>query len=71
MDIWDICPPLRPGAVEFDPTLGRLLESWLAGRVPVFHEEMADSDGVVRSYSIYELSSESEQTARQAQSITR
>ncbi|MBV8487276.1 MAG: phospholipid carrier-dependent glycosyltransferase [Planctomycetaceae bacterium] len=66
-----MCPPLRPGAVEFDPTLGRLLESWLAGRVPVFHEEMADSDGVVRSYSIYDLSSEPEQTARQALSITR
>src|SRR5271157_3863053 len=66
-----LCPPLRDGAVEFDPTLGRLLQSWLAGRVPVFHEEMADSDGVVRSYSIYELSFGPEQTARQTQSIAR
>jgi hypothetical protein len=67
-----MCPPLRDGAIEFDPTLGRLLQSWLADRVPVFHEEMADSDGVVRSYSIYELSSGQEQTPRQqARSIAR
>jgi hypothetical protein len=53
-----MCPPARESAIEFDPTLGRLLSSWLAGRTPLFHEDLADPDGVVRSYSIYGLSDE-------------
>ena len=55
-----MCPPVEKGAVEFDPTLGRLLSPWLAGQTPLFHEEMADTDGVVRSYSIYGLCDEPE-----------
>jgi hypothetical protein len=51
-----LCPPVHEAAVEFDPTLARLLSSWLAGRTPLFREDLADPDGVVRSYSIYELS---------------
>ena len=50
------CPPVPETAVEFDPTLGRLLAPWLAGRTPLFREDLADGDGVVRRYSIYELS---------------
>jgi hypothetical protein len=50
-----MCPPAQESAIEFDPTLGRLLSSWLAGRTPLFHEDLADPDGVVRSYSIYGL----------------
>ena len=29
-----LCPPVPETAVEFDPTLGRLLAPWLAGRTP-------------------------------------
>jgi hypothetical protein len=50
-----LCPPVPERAVEFDPTLGRLLSSWLMGREPVYREDLADGDGVVRRYSIYEL----------------
>jgi hypothetical protein len=53
-----LCPPLQQSAIEFDPTLGRLLSTWLAGRVPLFREDLADPDGVKRQYSIYELSEE-------------
>jgi hypothetical protein len=49
------CPPVPEQAVEFDPTLGRLLSPWLAGRKPVYREDLADADGVVRRYAIYEL----------------
>ena len=49
------CPPIPETAVEFDPTLGRLLAPWVAERVPLFHRDLADGDGVVRRYAIYEL----------------
>jgi hypothetical protein len=49
------CPPDRPDAVEFDPTLGRLLGPWLSGRLPLYHEGLEDRDGVTRDYSIYSL----------------
>jgi len=49
------CPPVPETAVEFDPTLGRLLAPWLAGRGPLFRRDLADGDGIVRSYAIYEL----------------
>jgi Dolichyl-phosphate-mannose-protein mannosyltransferase len=49
------CPPLTDHSVEFDPTLGRLLESWTTLRQPLFQKNLADADGVVRHYSIYEL----------------
>jgi hypothetical protein len=50
------CPPVPETAVEFDPTLGRLLAPWLAGRTPIYREDLADGDGVLRRYAIYELS---------------
>jgi hypothetical protein len=50
------CPPIPETIVEFDPTLGRILSPWLAERTPLFREDLADGDGVVRRYSIYELS---------------
>ena len=49
------CPPVPETAVEFDPTLGRLLAPWIAGQTPLFREDLTDGDGVVRRYSIYEL----------------
>ncbi len=53
-----MCPPVEKDSVEFDPTLGQLLSPWLAGHQPVFHEDLTDPDGVVRSYSIYGLGDE-------------
>jgi len=49
------CPPVPETAVEFDPALGRLLAPWLAGREPLYREDLADADGVVRHYAIYSL----------------
>jgi hypothetical protein len=54
-----LCPPVPETAVEFDPTLGRLLAPWLAQREPMFHEEIADADGVIRRYAIYHLGANS------------
>jgi hypothetical protein len=51
-----LCPPVPETAVEFDPTLGRLLDPWLAGRTPLYREDLTDGDGVLRRYAIYELS---------------
>jgi hypothetical protein len=51
-----LCPPVPETAVEFDPTLGRLLNPWLAGRSPIYREDLTDGDGVLRRYAIYELS---------------
>ena len=53
-----MCPPLEKDSIEFDSTLGKLLSPWLASQEPLFHENLADPDGVVRSYSIYGLSEE-------------
>ena len=53
-----LCPPVPETAVEFDPTLGRLLAPWLAGPGPVYREDLTDGDGVLRRYAIYELSDE-------------
>lgn len=50
-----LCPPVPEQAVEFDPTLGRLLKPWLAGREPLYREDLADGEGVVRNYAIYDL----------------
>jgi hypothetical protein len=49
------CPPVPERAVEFDPTLGRLLADWVASRPALYHQEVADADHVVRRYSIYAL----------------
>ncbi|HZW30445.1 MAG TPA: 4-amino-4-deoxy-L-arabinose transferase [Isosphaeraceae bacterium] len=51
-----LCPPVPETAVEFDPTLGRLLAAWLAGRRPIYRADLTDGDGVLRRYAIYELS---------------
>ena len=51
-----LCPPVPETAVEFDPTLGRLLAPWLAGRSPIYRADLTDGDGVLRRYAIYELS---------------
>jgi hypothetical protein len=50
-----MCPPVPENAVEFDPTLGRMLAPWLAARAPVFREDLTDGDGVLRRYAIYSL----------------
>jgi Dolichyl-phosphate-mannose-protein mannosyltransferase len=50
-----LCPPVPESAVEFDPTLGRLLDTWLAGRSPIYRADLTDGDGVLRRYAIYEL----------------
>ena len=52
------CPPVPETAVEFDPTLGRLLAPWIARQSPLFRRDLADGDGVVRQYAIYKLSPE-------------
>jgi hypothetical protein len=50
-----LCPPVPENAVEFDPTLGRLLAPWLESQSPVYRDELTDADGVVRRYTIYRL----------------
>jgi hypothetical protein len=49
------CPPEPETAVEFDPTLSRLLASWTARQTPLYREKLSDGDGVVRRYAIYKL----------------
>jgi len=50
-----LCPPIPENSIEFDPTLGRILESWIAERTPLYRQDLADADGTVRRYSIYEI----------------
>jgi hypothetical protein len=50
-----LCPPVSDRAVEFDSTLGRLLEPWTTGRTPLYRDLLTDADGVIRRYSIYDL----------------
>jgi hypothetical protein len=50
-----LCPPVPETAVEFDPTLGRLLNPWLQTHTPIFREDLRDGDGVLRRYAIYDL----------------
>jgi hypothetical protein len=50
-----LCPPVPETAVEFDTTLGRLLAPWLATSEPLYREEIADGDGVIRNYAIYKI----------------
>ncbi len=50
-----LCPPEDQSDVEFDPTLSRLLEPWLARRAPLYRERLVDGDGVARRYEIYDL----------------
>ena len=50
-----LCPPVPEDAVEFDPTLGRLLAPWLRRGPAALPRDLADADGVVRRYAIYDL----------------
>ncbi len=50
-----LCPPVPESAVEFDPTLGRILSPWLASKTPIYREDLTDGDGVLRRYAIYPL----------------
>ena len=52
-----LCPPEPEDAVEFDPTLGRLLAPWLGDHPPLYRARLGDGDGVVRRYEIYDLTS--------------
>lgn len=53
-----MCPPVPEDAVEFDPALGRLLGGWLAQQTPIYREDLADADGIVRRYALYEIATE-------------
>ena len=59
-----LCPPVPEDAIEFDPTLARLLAPWLADARPLYREDLGDADGVVRRYAIYALESPSEEARR-------
>ena len=50
-----LCPPHPETPVEFDPTLTRLIAPWLAAEIPLFQRSLSDADGVIRHYSIYDL----------------
>ncbi|HEV3120908.1 MAG TPA: hypothetical protein VGY53_03350, partial [Isosphaeraceae bacterium] len=50
-----LCPPAPEKATEFDPTLSRRLDTWLAEQRPLYHAEIADPDGVTRRYAIYAI----------------
>ncbi len=59
-----LCPPIPENAVEFDPTLSRLLGSWLAQARPLYRRDLGDADGVVRRYAIYALDPTFEEARR-------
>ncbi len=59
-----LCPPVPESAVEFDPTLGRLLEPWLAIARPLYRQDLGDADGVIRRYTIYALDPSFEEARR-------
>ena len=59
-----LCPPVPEDAVEFDPTLGRLLAPWLARARPLYREDLGDADGVVRRYALYALDRPVEEARR-------
>jgi hypothetical protein len=65
-----LCPPEPETAVEFDPTLGRILRPWLAAQTPLYQERLTDADRVPRLYSLYALP-ESRQAGRDATRIRR
>jgi Dolichyl-phosphate-mannose-protein mannosyltransferase len=58
------CPPVPENAVEFDPTLGRLLAPWLDEGRPLYRKDLGDADGVVRRYAIYALDRPFEEARR-------
>jgi hypothetical protein len=58
------CPPEPEDAVEYDPTLTRLLEPWLLGRQPLYQARLTDGDGVLRRYSLYDLAEQSADLAQ-------
>jgi Dolichyl-phosphate-mannose-protein mannosyltransferase len=62
-----LCPPVPETAVEFDPTLCRLLASWTECHTPLFRRDLADADGVVRQYAIYELDADTDRERKPAE----
>jgi hypothetical protein len=50
-----LCPPVPETAVEFDPTLSRLLGPWVSQQKPVYRQDLSDGDGVLRRYAIYDI----------------
>jgi hypothetical protein len=66
-----LCPPVPETAVEFDPTLSRRLEAWLAARAPLYRAEIADADGVVRRYTIYDLQDQTPSLAASEKGVRR
>jgi hypothetical protein len=65
-----LCPPRPERAIEFDPTLGRLLEPWLERQSCLFRADLADADGVVRCYRLYILDDSGSSTALAADRTT-
>jgi Dolichyl-phosphate-mannose-protein mannosyltransferase len=59
-----LCPPVPENAVEFDPTLGRLLAPWLATARPLYRRDLGDADGIIRRYAIYALDPSFEEARR-------
>ena len=54
-----LCPPISDPTVEFDPTLGRLLEPWTTRSRAALSRTSSPTPTVsVRRYSIYELANE-------------
>jgi Dolichyl-phosphate-mannose-protein mannosyltransferase len=66
-----LCPPVPETALEFDPTLSRRLDPWLSARAPLYKAEIADADGVVRRFAIYDLQDESPRLADFAREVRR
>jgi hypothetical protein len=60
-----LCPPVPENAVEFDPTLSRILIGWTSKRAPLFERDLIDGDGVTRHYALYELSAKTELSGRE------
>ena len=57
------CPPEPIDAVEFDPTLSRLLDSWTRTRRPIYDSVLVDYDGVARRYRLFDLLENDERRA--------
>ncbi len=66
-----LCPPEPEDAVEFDPTLGRLLAPWLVAKTPLYRERIVDPDGVARRYAIYALDDSSAVVAAKGEEARR
>jgi Dolichyl-phosphate-mannose-protein mannosyltransferase len=65
-----LCPPVSDRTVEFDPTLGELLEPWTRDRTPLYHDLLSDADGLVRRYLIYDLSDNTARNDNQVKKVS-